>query len=188
MVFYLHCTEYLSLSKIIQNISFRYTRYFNKKTNRIDHLFQGRFKALVLDADNYLLQLIRYIHLNPLRANMVVNLLDYPWSSHLAYLGESKIFWLTKQSVFSLLAHDKNHETIAYQEFIFNQAHDPNMNFSQSLQKSFPAICDDQFMQEIMLLQKIDNQMIKITLRKTGSGLHNCTFHPFIVNDIHTIN
>jgi len=107
----------ISLSKIVQNISFRYTRFFNKKAKRIGHLFQGRYKALLVDADNYLLQLIRYIHLNPLRANMVANLLDYPWSSHFAYLGKLKIHWLTTQSVFDLLTDDKNQELFSYRQF-----------------------------------------------------------------------
>ena len=57
----------IALSKIFQNVSFRYTRYINKKQNRIGHLFQGRYKALLIDADTYLLELVRYIHNNPLR-------------------------------------------------------------------------------------------------------------------------
>jgi len=52
---------------------------------------------------------------------MVVNLLDYPWSSHLAYLGQSKIHWLTSQFVFDLLTYNKNQETTAYEQFMFDQ-------------------------------------------------------------------
>ena len=102
----------IPLSKIIQNISFRYTRYINKKEKRIGHLFQGRYKALIVDADSYLLQLIRYIHLNPLRANMVDDLLDYPWSSHLAYLGQLRFSWLTTQVVYDRLMQKKNNAII----------------------------------------------------------------------------
>ncbi len=56
------------LAKIMQSLSFCYTRWLNKRQNRIGHLFQGRYKALLVDADAYLLELIRYIHLNPIRA------------------------------------------------------------------------------------------------------------------------
>ena len=54
----------IPLSRILQNVSFRYTRYINKKKKRIGHLFQGRYKAILIDADSYLLELVRYIHLN----------------------------------------------------------------------------------------------------------------------------
>ena len=78
------------LSRIIQNLSFRYTRYLNRRKNQVGHLFQGRYKALLIDADSYLLELVRYIHNNPVRAGMVKTAEEYPWSSHHAYLGSTK--------------------------------------------------------------------------------------------------
>ena len=170
----------ISLSKIIQNISFRYTRYINKKQKRIGHLFQGRYKALIVERDTYLLQLVRYIHLNPLRANMVANLVDYLWSSHLTYLGKSKISWLTTQSVFELLTPNQNQSVVAYQQFM---SQDPDLNFSFSMQKNFPAICDDQFMQQLNLLQKIDTEMIKITLKKLVELI--CEYYKVKESDLH---
>ena len=59
------------------------------------HLFQGRYKALLIDVDSYLLELICYIHLNPVRARIAQSPDEYPWSSHNAYLGIEKIEWLT---------------------------------------------------------------------------------------------
>jgi putative transposase len=173
----------IPLSKIIQNISFRYTRYINKKEKRIGHLFQGRYKSLIVDADNYLLQLVRYIHLNPLRANMVVSLIDYPWSSHLIYLGLSKIPWLTTQSIFDLLTHNKNQAKAAYQQLMLNPAHDFATNFALSMQKSFPAICDDQFMQQLAQLQKIDKCVVKATLRKLVEL--TCEYYAIKESDLH---
>jgi len=66
------------LSRIMQNIGFRYTQFINRKYKRAGHLFQGRYKALMIDADSYLLELIRYIHLNPVRAGMVQRSEAYP--------------------------------------------------------------------------------------------------------------
>jgi len=84
------------LSKLMQNISQRYTRWFNKRYERVGHLFQGRYKAILVDKDAYLLELIRYIHLNPVRAGIVKDLMDYPLSSHSAYAGYVQpSFWLT---------------------------------------------------------------------------------------------
>ena len=57
------------LSKIMQNLQFRYTRYYNLRYGKIGHIFQGRYKAILCDRDNYLLELVRYIHLNPVRAD-----------------------------------------------------------------------------------------------------------------------
>jgi len=74
----------ISLAKIIQNVSFRYTRHINKRKKRIGHLFQGRYKALLIDAETYLLELVRYIHLNPVRAGIVHKPDEYPWSGHRA--------------------------------------------------------------------------------------------------------
>ncbi len=67
----------VSLSRILQNLSFRYTRWINWRRNRTGHLFQGRYKAVLVDADAYLQGLTRYIHLNPVRARMVKEPEDY---------------------------------------------------------------------------------------------------------------
>jgi REP element-mobilizing transposase RayT len=75
------------LSKIMQSISTSYAMYFNKKYSRVGHLFQGRFNSILCDKDAYLLELVRYIHLNPIRAGIAEDLKDYPWSSHSAYLS-----------------------------------------------------------------------------------------------------
>jgi len=61
----------VSLSRILQNLSFRYTRWVNGRQSRTGHLFQGRYKAVLVDADIYLQVLTRYIHLNPVRAGIV---------------------------------------------------------------------------------------------------------------------
>ncbi len=77
------------VSKIMQLINFTYTRYFNKKYGKVGHLFQGRYKSFLCDRDEYLLALVKYIHLNPLRAKMVERPHDYKWSSHHDYISGS---------------------------------------------------------------------------------------------------
>ncbi len=86
----------VSLSKICQNLSFRYTGFYNRRHQRIGHLFQGRFKSILVDGKSYLKELIRYIHLNPVRAKMVNDPLKYRWSSHRAYLMKDEFTWLEK--------------------------------------------------------------------------------------------
>jgi putative transposase len=85
----------MPLSRGMQNLSFRYTRWINWRQKRTGHLFQGRYKAVLVDGDSYLLELVRYIHLNPVRAGMVEDLEEYLWSGHRAYLGKELLPWLT---------------------------------------------------------------------------------------------
>jgi len=89
----------IGLPRIIQNLAFRYTRWGNWRQSRTGHLFQGRYKAVLVDADTYLLELTRYIHLNPVRSGIVRIPEDYPWSGHRAYLGLETIPWLTTEWV-----------------------------------------------------------------------------------------
>lgn len=90
----LQCAD-APLSEMMRGLSQRYTYWFNKQHDRVGHLFQGRYKALMVDTDSYLLDLVRYIHLNPVRAELVESTDDYPWSSHHAYLGQRTTTWLT---------------------------------------------------------------------------------------------
>ena len=76
-------TPLANLSQIMRHINGAYTNYFNTKRKRVGHLFQGRYKAILIEADAYLLELSRYIHLNPVKAKIVSRLEDYPWSSYL---------------------------------------------------------------------------------------------------------
>lgn len=108
----------ISLSRIMQNLAFRYTKWINWRQNRSGHLFQGRYKAVMVDADSYLLELVRYIHLNPVRANMVQTPEEYPWSGHRAYLGIEIIPWLTTDWVLSLFSQISTQARIGYRDFV----------------------------------------------------------------------
>jgi putative transposase len=106
------------LSKIIQNVSFRYTRWFNKKENQSGHLFQGRFKAILIEEDQYLLELVRYIHLNPVRAGLTEYPEEYPWSSHNTYIGLDQKWWLTRNSVLARFDAITGEAIKKYQQFV----------------------------------------------------------------------
>ena len=102
------------LSQIIQNLAFRYARYINWKHKRIGHLFQGRFKAVLVDDTRYLKELVRYIHLNPVRAGLVKTPEEYKWSSHNTYLADYPLVWIVSQY---LLHRFSEVESIAIQRF-----------------------------------------------------------------------
>jgi REP element-mobilizing transposase RayT len=86
------------LSRIMRSINTAYAGYFNVRHKRSGYLFQGRYKAFIVDREEYLLALIRYIHLNPVKARIAQRVEEYPWSSHQAYLkGPPK--WLSTEEV-----------------------------------------------------------------------------------------
>lgn len=111
-------TNISNISKIIHHLAFRFTRYINRRYKRIGHLFQGRFKSVLVDDEDYLKELIRYIHLNPVRAGVVADPQAYIWSSHRAYLEESEFVWLSKDRVLKKFHHEKEHAISNYQKFI----------------------------------------------------------------------
>lgn len=108
----------IPLSRIMQNISLRFTKWINYSQSRTGHLFQGRYKALLIDADAYLLELVRYIHLNPVRAGIVAAADEYPWSGHGAYLGKEQFPWLTTDYVLSMFSSDAEQARKAYDSFV----------------------------------------------------------------------
>ena len=92
------------LAKIVQNLSFRYTRWVHRQQRKGGHLFQGRYQAILVDADAYLLGLVRYVPLNPVRAGLVKRPEAYRWSGHRAYLGLEALPWLSTEPVLGQFA------------------------------------------------------------------------------------
>jgi len=84
-----------NLSQIMSHIIGAYTTYFNIKRKRSGHLFQGRYKAILVEADEYAVELTRYIHLNPVKAGIVTKPDEYQWSSYQSYIGKTSTpIWL----------------------------------------------------------------------------------------------
>ena len=80
-------TADINISIIMKRINLLYAQYFNNKYNFVGHLFQDRFKSELIETDQYHLEIGRYIHLNPVRANMTELPIDYTWSSYRVYMG-----------------------------------------------------------------------------------------------------
>jgi len=109
-------TNRANLCRSMQWFGATYTKRFNLRHNRSGHLFQGRFKNMLVQNDAYLLQLSYYIHRNPLRAGMVKRLADYKWSSYRAYAyGTSHQKWLDTNVILTQLMNVKDQHH-AYRE------------------------------------------------------------------------
>lgn len=103
-------TRRANLSKAMQWLGTTYTRYYNNKNSCRGHLFQGRYKSILVENDVYLSRLSCYIHRNPLRAGLVKRLIQYRWSSYPAYAyGKDHPKWLQTQLILSLSTAKDRH-------------------------------------------------------------------------------
>ncbi len=144
----------VSLSRILQNLSQRYTMWVNRRRGRTGHVFQGRYKAILLDADTYLLELVRYIHLNPVRAGVVKWAEEYPWSSQRAYLGKEKFTWLKTDWVLSQFSSRVGRARRRYREFIMEGMEEGRRQEFHSGTKEGRILGDDRFANEVLKLTK----------------------------------
>jgi REP element-mobilizing transposase RayT len=107
------------LSRIMQRLGSGYTQYFNHRHQQVGHLFQGRYKAILCDKDSYLLELTRYLHLNPVRAKVVKDPLDYQWSSYGGYVGERRgQQWLDSREVLDQFSKKLRQARKLYRRFV----------------------------------------------------------------------
>ncbi len=117
-----------NLSKGMRQLNGVSTQRFNRTHRRVGHVFQGRFKAILVDKDSYLLELARYVVLNPLRAKMVLRLEQWPWSSFLATCGQTaKPNWLQTDFVLAQFAAQRARAIAKYVAFVHEGAKLPSV-------------------------------------------------------------
>jgi REP element-mobilizing transposase RayT len=102
------------LSRIMLLVAGRYARRVQARLQTTGHLFEKRYHAVLVDVDEYLLTLIRYIHLNPVRAGLAQSPDDYAWSSHHTYLGRRSEPWVTTGFALHMLGPDRERAIAAY--------------------------------------------------------------------------
>lgn len=112
-------TPKANLISTLHDLNTAYTNYFNRRYNRTGHLFQGRYRSLLVEKDTYLLELSRYIHLNPLRAGVVKRPEDYQWSSYPTYLStRPQAEWLCTSEILGQLSRQKEKARHRYRQFV----------------------------------------------------------------------
>jgi hypothetical protein len=111
-----------NLSQVLHHINGAYTTYFNVKRGRSGHLFQGRFKGILVEKDAYCKELSRYIHLNPVRVGLVRTPMEYRWSSYRYFIGKaSKPGWLTTEWVLEDFGGNGEKGFRGYREYVERQ-------------------------------------------------------------------
>jgi len=130
-------TPLSNVAQIMQNINTSYTVYVNRKYKRSGHLFQGRYKSIIVDKDSYLLELSRYIHLNPVRAKIVDSPEKYRWSSFLDYCGSRRDELVNVTDTFSYFPPTGKGSIDSYREFVLSSLEALPRNPFSSLEGGF---------------------------------------------------
>jgi len=137
-----------------------YTQTFNRAHNRVGHVFQGRYKSILVEKHSYLLELARYIVLNPVRANMVPLAADWPWSSYLSTAGQSKgPACLHTDWLLANFAQNKAEAIKRYKQFIAQGKGQPSL--WSSLRKQI-YLGDQQFIDNMQRLIDEDQELSEI--------------------------
>lgn len=117
--FELRQTNKKDIEVFMRSLITKYTVYFNKKYDRVGPLFQGRYKAVLIKSEEYLLHLSRYIHLNPLDIlNKDQSLVSYPWTSYSTYVNNFFVDWLDKDFILSYFKRNQSFSFDSYQKFV----------------------------------------------------------------------
>jgi len=142
-------TPHANLHTIMQNINTSYTVYVNRKYNRVGHLFRGRYKAIVIDKENYLLQVSKYIHLKPVEAKLSNFPEDYIWSSYKDFIHPCSSI-VDTEFILSRLCNDSKKSCELYKYFVEKEK-------DKDIQKNIKGMVlgDERFIKDI--LQKIKN-------------------------------
>jgi hypothetical protein len=112
-------TRRANLSRLMRHVNGVYTQKCNRRHDSVGHMFQGRFKAILVDRDSYLLEVCRYVDLNPVRAQLVKRQQDWHWSSYRAHVGlDHRPQWLNSVALWRQLAQSDASGKRRYAEFV----------------------------------------------------------------------
>ena len=172
-------TTQANISKIMHYLNGSYTMYYNTKRKRSGHLFQGRFKSIVVDKDSYFQELSRYIHLNPVKAKITKQPEAYRWSSYRGYFGKQDQV-LDYDRIKQYLGMDKNQ----YRQFVLSgldKSVDPFKNTyagfllgsAQFIKEKLQSLRDQVESKEIAYRDNISEGIdIELITQEAGSRYH----------------
>ena len=137
------------ISQVMQNLGRYYVRYINQTYQRTGTLWEGRFKSTLVDTENYLLSLYRYIELNPVRAGIVEHPAAYPWSSYHANAGNKEIALLTPNRVYLALGNTEAERKSTYQSLFLSHLTDKTIQAIRDATNKAWALGDEKFIDKV---------------------------------------
>ena len=142
-------TPKANLSRAMRHLNGVYTQRFNRYHKKDGPLFRGRYKAILVQEDEYLTHLVRYIHLNPIQANLMDDLAKYPWTSHKHYLkGEDQVPWLHVRLGLAFFSNKLKTSLKVYRQFLKDGV-DPKTLAFYGKKKQSPILGDPDFLDMI---------------------------------------
>jgi REP element-mobilizing transposase RayT len=138
-----------NLPRCMRHIDGVYTQRFNRKYGKDGSLFRGRYKAVLIDADGYLVEVLRYLHRNPSQAGLEDRIGEYKWTSHHGYLSKARKWsWLHKENALSILSVGFKNPRKAYIDFMNEGDSEEIMGF-YSKKNLKPVMGSSDFLQKI---------------------------------------
>lgn len=136
------------LARIMLALQFFYSQRFNRRHDRVGHLFQGRYGAFLVEKERYFLALLRYIHLNPVKAGLVGRARDYVWSSDRYYRSGTAPEWLDLERVLRMLGRSKAEAVTKYRRLVDGAAGPPYEEI-EAIGRTVKG--DEQFAERVLL-------------------------------------
>jgi len=160
-------TPEANISYFMRRLLTQYAQHFNRRHQLVGHVFQGRYKAILCDKDAYLLQLVRYIHLNPIKTKkkLVDRLEEWKWSSHRHYLGVEPAKPIDKniREVMKLFSDTPERTTVLYSQYIMDGLRVGNWT-------DFYKVKGQKFLGEERFVERV-KAMTSLSLRKRVRSL-----------------
>jgi len=142
------------VSHMMQDLGRKYVHYINHTYNRTGTLWEGRFKSSLVDSENYLLTCMRYIELNPVRASMVKQPGEYPWSSHACNaMGESNAL-IRQHALYEQLGSNKYNQQYLYRELFKHHLDDVDIHSIREAVNQELVLGRNDFKEKIMQMTK----------------------------------
>jgi REP element-mobilizing transposase RayT len=139
------------LSRTLQTLQFTYSQYYNRRYNKTGHVFQGRYQAILCDREAYLLELVRYLHLNPARIRTPLSPWTYRWSSHAAYVGRPSSVQVSTTAVLASFHRQVGPARQAYRTFMRD-------GLAQGHQERFYETVDQRLLGDDRFIEAIDRR------------------------------
>jgi len=139
-----------NLSRCMHFINVSYTNYFNTRHNRIGHVLHGRYDARLIQKERYLVNVSRYIHLNPVRAGMVKSPHEYPWSSYKDFLNRQDS-WVFRSEILNKFSRDRDKAILLYRQFVEDVKDGIDINPFTEM-KAGTILGDDDFVEKALSL------------------------------------
>lgn len=169
------------ISLCLKRINISYACYFNKKYDRVGHLFQDRFRSECINSDSQLLSALRYIHNNPIKAKMVMHPEDYIWSSYNIYMDVMKnLYLIDRDEILPLFSSNKRNAVLLFRSFSNKSSEDSFIDYDDNETEdiSIHGVNEAQkYVKDYLSKQNIDIGSIKDNIEHRNNLIAHLRLH-----------